>query len=81
MKNKVETRIHLVNILLLLKYNLCKICQDYIRLDNGIEFDMKIYFNYERITHQTSCTKTPEQNEIVERKHQHVLKVAQALIF
>jgi transposase InsO family protein len=52
-----------------------------LRLDNGAEFQMKDYFSDQEIIHQLSCVETPQQNAIVERKHQHLLNVARALRF
>jgi hypothetical protein len=30
--------------------------------------------------HQTSCTDTPEQNGVAERKHRHIVKTACSLL-
>ncbi|CAH9085144.1 unnamed protein product [Cuscuta europaea] len=48
-----------------------------IRADNGAEFQTNILINYYRqhgIMLETSCTDTPQQNGVVERKHRHILQ-------
>ena len=52
-----------------------------IRCDNGTEFYLKDFFHSNGILHQLACVDTSQQNAIVERKYQHFLNVARALIF
>lgn len=38
-------------------------------------------FTEKRIVHQSSCTDTPQQNRVAERKNKHLLEVARSLMF
>lgn len=52
-----------------------------IRSDNGLEFfgqEMQSIY-LKGILHQHSCVSTTQQNGVVERKHRHLLEIAQAL--
>lgn len=55
-----------------------------IRSDNASELlsnHMQEFFNSHNIIHQTTCVNTFQQNEIVERKHRHLLEVTCSLRF
>jgi len=55
-----------------------------LRTDNGTKFlnsKCKELFSSLGIVHQTSCSYTPQQNGVVERKHRHILNTARALRF
>ena len=52
-----------------------------IRSNNGPEFALKDFFATQGIIHQTSCIETPQQNGVVECKHQQILNVTRALLF
>ncbi|CAH9113207.1 unnamed protein product, partial [Cuscuta epithymum] len=55
-----------------------------VRSDNGVEFKttfLSEYYKQRGIILETSCTDTPQQNGVVERKHRHILEVARALRF
>lgn len=52
-----------------------------VRSDNAPELKFTEIFKQKGIVAYHSCPETPEQNSVVERKHQHILNVARALMF
>ncbi|RVW16914.1 Retrovirus-related Pol polyprotein from transposon TNT 1-94 [Vitis vinifera] len=52
-----------------------------LRSDNGGEYqssDLQKYLEGHGIIHQTTCSNTPQQNGVVERKNRHLLEVFRA---
>lgn len=56
-----------------------------IRSDNAFELGSSScgsnFFAENGILHQTSCSHTPQQNGVVERKHRYLLETSRALLF
>jgi len=50
-------------------------------MDNGKEFCWNDFYDKNGIIHQSCCNETPQQNSIVERKHQHILNVTRCIMF
>jgi hypothetical protein len=78
LKSEASTYVKSFVYMIKTQYNITVKC---IRSDNGSEFLLKIFYNEHGIIHQCSCVSTPQQNGIVERKHQHILGTARALLF
>ncbi|GJR85989.1 integrase, catalytic region, zinc finger, CCHC-type containing protein [Tanacetum coccineum] len=54
-----------------------------IRTNNGTEFvnqTLKSYYEDVRISHQTSVSRTPQQNDVVERQNQTLVEVARTTL-
>ncbi|RVW18940.1 Retrovirus-related Pol polyprotein from transposon TNT 1-94 [Vitis vinifera] len=52
-----------------------------LRSDNGREYqssDLQKYLEGHGVIHQTTCSNTPQQNGVVERKNRHLLEVVRA---
>ena len=52
-----------------------------LRSNNAKELALTQFLASMGTLHQFSCVERPEQNSVVERKHQHLLNVARALFF
>lgn len=52
-----------------------------VRSDNAPELSFTELYKTNGIHAYHSCPETPEKNSVVQRKHQHILNVARALMF
>jgi hypothetical protein len=80
LKNKSEVSDHVKHFITMIE-NQYHIVPKTVRSDNGPEFLIPDFYASKGILHQKSCVETPQQNGRVERKHQHILNVARALLF
>jgi len=80
LKTKAKVSTHVKNLITLIQ-NQFHITPKTIRTDNGPEFMLTDFYALHCIVHHKSCVATHQQNGRVERKHQHILNVARALLF
>lgn len=80
LKSKSEARFHLLSFRSLVETQF-SLKIKVIRTDNGPEFTIPSFYASNRILHQIFCVKTPQENGLVKRKHQHILNVSRALLF
>lgn len=79
LKHKSEVKGKLVDFLTMVENQFASRVK-MIRTDNGTEFQLDDLCRTKSIIHQFSCVETPQQNARVERKHQHILGIAKALM-
>ncbi|KAK8943245.1 hypothetical protein KSP39_PZI009083 [Platanthera zijinensis] len=59
------------------------VCIKCLCTDNGRKYlsrSMSLFLSDKGIIHQTSCSATPQQNGVAERKNQHLLEVTRAIL-
>lgn len=83
MKSKLDT-VPILSIFLQFIKTQFHTTVEVIRTNNALElcFDkiLDLYHHY-GILYQTSCSDTPQQNGVVERKHKHLMETPRALVF
>ncbi|XP_021737707.1 uncharacterized protein LOC110704224 [Chenopodium quinoa] len=81
LKNKSDS-VLVMKIFMKMVHNQFGVTVKCVRSDNARELcdgDMKKMFLENGILNQTSCSDTPQQNGVVERKHKHLLETARSL--
>lgn len=79
MKHKSKARMLVQNFVNLV-YTQFEVNVKSIRTNNGQEFNILDFYSFEGILYQTTCIYTPQQNSVIERKHQYILQIARSLM-
>ncbi|KAL6315342.1 hypothetical protein AAG906_000446 [Vitis piasezkii] len=79
LKNKSEVQKYIPDFFAFVKKQFGKEVKA-IRSDNAPELFLSNFYHSLGVIHYRSCVETPQQNSVVERKHQHILNVALYLI-
>lgn len=80
MKRKADA-LHIIPKFFKLVQTQYGVCIKKFKSDNAPELVFKEFFESKGVVHQFPCVNRPEQNSVVERKHQHLLNVACSLLF
>lgn len=80
LKTKDETKTKLINFIAYIE-NQFHITLKCLRTDNGTKFSLDSFLHSKCIIHQRTCVETPQQNGVVERKHQDILNMARSISF
>jgi len=81
MHHKSKTQFLLTNFIQFVKTQFQTNVQT-IKVDNGTKFiSLRSFLQNKGIELQNSCIHTSQQNEVVERKHRHILNVSRSIMF
>ncbi|GKC50325.1 retrovirus-related pol polyprotein from transposon TNT 1-94 [Tanacetum coccineum] len=82
LRSKDETPEFVIKFLKQIRISLNKTVR-YIRTDNGVEFVNQVvtkYYESVGIFHQKSVSRTPQQNDVVERRNRTLVEAAQTML-
>nr|GFA24953.1 integrase, catalytic region, zinc finger, CCHC-type, peptidase aspartic, catalytic [Tanacetum cinerariifolium] len=82
LRSKDETPDFIIKFLKLIQVRL-KVPVHHIRIDNGTEFvnhTLRDYYDEVGISHETSVTRSPQQNGVVERRNRTLIEAARTVL-
>lgn len=80
MKHKSDAKHIIPKFFSLIETQFHKVIKGF-KSNNAPKLSFSDFFDSRGVVHQFSCVERPEQNSVVEHKHQHLLNVATALYF